>query len=195
MLLENKQQYKLVDFQNYSELESKPEILSSLIECYKKAFSDVKSWGEIDTACEIKEKLKKELEGYSLLRLVMLGDSQKEVRCVIAFCWAQCLSGSQIIDSINTETGIKREDVSNMISDSTYLYLNDLGVIDEYRNAFPLGDLIMPVLSYVANISGTNTLFFWTIRNTPAALIAKAGRMDIIAEFGDIQFFRSKLHT
>lgn len=201
MLLENKDQYEMIDFKDYSDLESQSEIFNSLIECYKKVFFEAEYWRETYTTCEVKEKLKKELMGDAALRLVILHDAQGNFKQVIAFCWAQCLFGSEIVDSfflihyINTDTNIKREDIESLIGNSSFLYLNDLGVIDEYKNVFSLGDLIMPVLTQVAKMSNVDTLFFWCIRNTPAALISKAGRMEMVAEFDDIQFFKCKVYT
>jgi len=201
MLLENEDQCEMIDFKNYCDLEYKSEIFSSLIECYKKVFFEAEYWRETYTTSEVKEKLKKELTGDAALRLVVLNDAQGSFKQVIAFCWAQCLFGFEIVDSfflihyINTDTNIKREDIEHLVDNSKFLYLNDLGVINDYKNLFSLGDLIMPVLSQVAIMSNVDTLFFWCIRNTPAALISKAGRMEIIAEFDDIQFFKCKVYT
>lgn len=167
------------DFYSFEQLAIHKEIMSSLIQCYQKTFSEPEIWDEYYSDEEILAKLKKELSGACALRVCIDNDLEK----VIGFCWAQSLSRAEINQCMGEVKYSKNcifDEVSKRLSDlltnQSAVYLQDLGIDKNYRQSVSLKSLILPSIISVSAQAKDQQLVFWSVAETCITHLAeKAG--------------------
>jgi hypothetical protein len=164
------------DFYSFEELNQHPAILRSLAKCYQNIFSESDIWNEHYSEHEIRAKLELELSGHCAMRVCI--DTANDQ--VVGFCWAQSLDIEQInhcMEGVKYAEGSAFNEVKKCLEQllprKTAVYLQDLGIDKNYRQAISLKTLILPPIASVAEQSSNQQLVFWSVAETCIAHIAK----------------------
>lgn len=194
----NKNKYRFIDFQNLEELMHDGALTEQLIQKYQQIFNDPSLWGEHYTSCDVMKNLHKQLSGDAEIRLCI---NREQNPHPVAFCWAQVLTCEEIVSNIETvqyyqSLGAPQvaEVIKGSIGHGKAIYLHDLGISRECRGEVSLRQLILPMISQLADRTGVNHVLYWSIHDTRIHRLAERAGHALIAEVDGMQFFSGRLH-
>ena len=184
-----------MNFISFNDLEQHPKILENLITNYRDIFGEPDIWNERYSKSEIIDKLKNELSGTASMSLCININTNE----VIGFCWAQLLSGNEIIKSIQSihfykkhETRKYNNNLRDIITNKTAIYIHDLGINKSYRGTIPLEQLICPIIESLSQQTKIRKLVFWSVTDTCIERLAKKIGINVSLTLGEMQLFEGE---
>jgi len=188
--------HHFIDLMSIEQLQQYPQLLDSLIECYRTIFGEPDVWNETYSYNDVLQKLQLELSGAACLRLCVNDANQQ----VIGFCWAQLLTGKQVATAVDAIHFVDQHhsqqingQILQVIGKDAVIYIQDLGIRKEFRSKISLELLISPVLETVAQQAKTRKLFFWSVKGTCVWWMAKRIGIKPTFTLDAMQFFSGDL--